>query len=64
VSARGKWAMIRVDGKSVGSTPLSIPDLKPGPHQVEALALGQEPALKKTVNVEPGTTLRVDFAFE
>jgi hypothetical protein len=56
--------MIRVDGKSVGSTPLSIPDLKPGPHQVEALALGQEPALKKTVNVEPGTTLRVDFAFE
>jgi hypothetical protein len=64
VTARPKWALITVDGKSVGSTPVAVSDLTVGTHAVEAALLGEAPVMKKTVEVEPGKIVRVHFVFE
>lgn len=63
VTARPKWALISVDGKSVGSTPVAVSGLSVGTHSVEAALLGEAPVLKKTVEVEPGKIVRVHFVF-
>ncbi len=64
VTARPKWALITVDGKSVGSTPVAVSSLSVGTHSVEAALLGEAPVMKKTVEVEPGKIVRVHFVFE
>jgi len=63
VSARPKWALISVDGKTVGSTPVAVSGLAAGAHVIDAALLGDGPAQRKTVEVEPGKIVRVHFVF-
>jgi len=58
------WAEVRVDGDSVGTTPLQNPmELPPGEHLIELTHPGY-PAITKTVHLTSGSSdsLRVDFA--
>jgi serine/threonine-protein kinase len=64
VSSWPSWAKIRIDGTTRGSTPLVIRDLTPGSHVIEALALGNEPARKRTVSIASGGTEHVEFQFD
>jgi eukaryotic-like serine/threonine-protein kinase len=61
VSASPTWATIRVDGRVVGQTPIVISPIKAGPHLVEAFPLGAGPPLRRTVNVEPAITTKIEF---
>jgi hypothetical protein len=56
------WASIEIDGKAVGTTPLSPVQLAPGPHKVRVLNPGFRP-LNRTVTIVPGqtATLRVNL---
>jgi len=58
------WAEVRVDGDSIGTTPLQTPiELPPGEHLVELSHPGY-PTISRTVNLESGgsDSVRVDFA--
>lgn len=58
------WAEIRVDGDSIGTTPLQNPvELPPGEHLVE-LTHPDYPAITRTVHLKSGSSdsLRIDFA--
>jgi hypothetical protein len=61
VSASPTWAVIRLDGEDVGSTPTAIPGLRPGKHVVEAWPEGSGPALRRAVIVSPGRTTKVEL---
>jgi len=63
VSARPKWALVSVDGKSVGSTPVAVSSLSAGAHVIDAVLLGDGPAQRKTVEVEAGKIVKVHFVF-
>jgi hypothetical protein len=64
VSARPTWATVRLDGNVVGSTPIVLSDIGAGPHVLEALPLGNEPAKRRAISVPASATLRVEFVFE
>jgi eukaryotic-like serine/threonine-protein kinase len=63
VSARPKWALISVDGKTVGSTPVAVSGLSAGAHVIDAVLTGDGPTQRKTVEVESGKIVRVHFVF-
>jgi hypothetical protein len=64
VSARPTWATIMVDGKSVGATPLVVPNVPAGKHTIEALPGGRGPALVRSVVVPEGGVSRIEFRFD
>jgi hypothetical protein len=57
-------ALVQVDGRSIGETPLEEPlVLGPGDHTVVATLSGHRPAERK-IRVSAGDTLRVEFSLE
>jgi hypothetical protein len=64
VTTRPDGARVQVDGRSIGSTPLTEPlILGPGDHTVQARLDGHEPAERK-IRVAAGDTLRVEFELD
>jgi eukaryotic-like serine/threonine-protein kinase len=63
VSARPKWALVSVDGKTVGATPVAVSGLSPGAHVIDAALGGEGTPQRKTVDVEAGKIVRVLFVF-
>jgi hypothetical protein len=53
-----------VDGKSVGATPLVVPNVPAGKHTIEALPGGRGPALVRSVVVPEGGVSRIEFRFD
>jgi hypothetical protein len=64
VNARPTWATVRIDGETVGSTPLVVSNVASGAHTVEVSAEGQGPARRRQVIVRAGGIERVDFTLD
>ncbi len=59
ISAR-PWAEVRIDGQTIGQTPLRSHRLRSGPHTIvlHNPALGQD--VRRRINVPPGESVRVE----
>jgi serine/threonine-protein kinase len=64
IAAKPTWASVRLDGRSVGSTPLVVPDVPSGPHVLEVSAEGQGAVQQRSVVVRPGAVERVEISLE
>jgi serine/threonine-protein kinase len=63
VSASPSWATIRVDGRTIGPTPTVVTALRPGRHLVEALPASGGPPQRRSVEVAPTQTTKIEFEF-
>lgn len=63
VDSRPKGARVTMDGRSLGSTPLSVPGLKPGVHSVRVELPGYK-VLTTTVTVKAGETAKLAVTLE
>lgn len=63
VDSRPKGARVTIDGRSIGTTPLSAPGFKPGTHTVRVELAGHKPVVT-TVVVKAGETAKVAVTLE
>jgi hypothetical protein len=63
IGADPTWASVRLDGASVGSTPLLLRNVASGQHVVEAQALGTGAVERRVVDLAAGEQQRVLFHF-
>lgn len=63
VDSRPRGARVRIDGRSVGKTPLSVPELPSGPHRVQIDLAGYK-SVTSTATVVAGGQTRVAVTLE
>ena len=63
VDSRPRGARVRIDGRDVGATPISVPELSAGAHHVQIELAGHKP-VSSTATVTPGQQTRVTVTME
>jgi hypothetical protein len=63
IDSRPPGATVFVDGRRVGTTPMSLPDLSPGTHRIRLEMAGFSPWVT-TANVQAGARMRVAASLE
>jgi serine/threonine-protein kinase len=58
VSSTPSGALVQIDGRDAGVTPITLADLTPGPHRIVLTAKGRRPVAQQ-VTIEAGATLKV-----
>jgi len=64
VAAKPTWATVHLDGQPIGSTPLVVPDVAPGPHVLQLSAEGHGPTRERAIVVRAGATERIEVSLE
>jgi hypothetical protein len=58
VSSTPPGALVQIDGRDAGVTPITLDDLPPGPHRIVLTAKGRQPVAQQ-VTIEAGATVKV-----
>jgi hypothetical protein len=60
VTTQPPGAKVLLDGKAVGTTPMTLPDITPGRHTI--IAMGNDGTVRRTVKVDAGQLANVDIS--
>ncbi len=55
------WTKVSLDGEPLGSTPIFRKKLEAGPHVLELVNEGASVAARRTIDIKPGETLKLDL---